>query len=80
MGLDGPALLERAEALRHAPEVPDAWRGSDAESALALQADLAMALARLRVEFDDRQWVDLGQRLDRGEELDAAAAAVRARG
>ncbi len=79
MGLDGSELLERAEELRYAPPVPEAWRATDAGTALAEQADLAMALAPLRVEFDERQWADLGRRLDRGEEPDAAAEAVRQR-
>jgi hypothetical protein len=75
--MDAGELWRWAEALRHAPPVPASFRGTPADTSLAEQAELAAALAALRVEFDDARWAHLGRRLERGEELNAAARAVR---
>jgi hypothetical protein len=77
MRMDAPELIRWADDLRSAPPVPPDWRGTPVETSLADQADLANALAPLRVEFDDHQWAELARRLERGDELNAAAQAVR---
>ncbi|MHA3838281.1 hypothetical protein ACXR8F_21415 [Terrabacter sp. AAH1] len=77
MDMDAAALVQRADALRRAPRVPPAWRDGSAETSLAQQADLAMALAPLRVEFDDLQWAELRERVDLGEDVETAAKLVR---
>ncbi|MGO4603680.1 hypothetical protein [Terrabacter sp. 2YAF2] len=70
-------LRRWASDLRQAPPPPGKWSGAPWATALAEQADLAEALAPLRDELDDEQWADLGRRLERGDDLDAASSAVR---
>lgn len=74
--MTAPELLDRAAALRQAPPIPPEWARFG--HVLAEQADLAAALAPLRVEFDDAQWQHLGALLEEGLEPDHAAALVRA--
>ncbi|TQJ49285.1 hypothetical protein [Phycicoccus sp. SLBN-51] len=76
LGMTAAELLDRAAALRQAPPVPPEWERFG--HVLEEQADLAAALAPLRVEFDDAQWRNLGALLEEGLEPDHAAALVRA--
>lgn len=77
MRMSSAELRRWASDLRQAPPPPQKWSGAPWATALAEQADLADALAPLREELDDEQWADLGRRLERGDDLDAASAAVR---
>lgn len=70
-------LLDRAAALRDAPPVPPGWQDTGAQDAMTEQADLAAALAPLRVEFDDATWSKLGELLRSGMSPDAAACRLR---
>jgi hypothetical protein len=76
LAMTAPDLLERAAALRGAPPVPPEW--AQFAGVLEEQADLAAALAPLRVEFDDAQWDHLGALICEGLEPDHAANLVRA--
>jgi hypothetical protein len=76
LGMTEPELLVHAAALRDAPPVPPEW--AQFAGVLEEQADLAAALAPLRVEFDDAQWDHLGALMWEGLEPDQAAALVRA--
>lgn len=63
----------RAAALRDAPPMPPGWGDTGAREAMTEQADLASALAPLRVEFDDASWARLGELLRSGMSPDGAA-------
>lgn len=67
-------LLDRAAALRDAPP---GWQDTGAQDGMTEQADLAAALAPLRVEFDDATWSKLGELLRSGMSPDAAACGLR---
>jgi hypothetical protein len=70
-------LFDRAAALRDAPPVPPGSEHTGVEEAMNEQADLAAALAPLRVELDDKKWVELGELLRSGLSPDAAARRLR---